>query len=147
MPIQMLGKKHRITYKVTKVTVNEDDSIDDYRDKRSASDINEVLGDIKEAKRWAFDFEFDEKNVKLKRVKSVTWPAVDGRTGHVHGSGAWKYHIDRTKKSEDRLVLEDWKAVIKNFENNGVGKLKGVTELEADIEITVDAKALVDTHS
>lgn len=71
---------------------------------------------------------------------------MDGRTGHVHESGAWKYHIDRTKKSQDRLVLEDWKAVVKNWENKGVGKLKGITELEADVEVTVDARALANTH-
>jgi hypothetical protein len=147
MPTQLLGKKHRLTYKVTKVTVNEDDSIDDYRENHSAADINEVLADVKDKANWTFDFDFDEKNVKIKRASSVSWPNVDGRTGHDHPGGAWKYHIDRTRKSEDRLVLEKWKVAIKDFENKGVGKLKGITELEADIEVTVDAKALVDTHS
>jgi hypothetical protein len=148
MPTQLLGKKHRLTYKVTKVTVNEDDSVDDYRENHSAKDINEVLADIKDKANWTFDFEFDEKKAQLKRAKSVSWPNVDGRTGHDHPGGAWKYHIDRTKKSEDRLILDDWKATIKNFENKGiVNKKLGLTELEADIEVTVDAKALVDTHS
>ena len=146
MPTQMLGKKYRLTYKVTKVTVNEDKSIDAYK-KINAKDLKEVLDDVNDEKRWTFDFEFDEKNGTIKRVKSVTWPAVDGRTGHVHGSGGWKYHIDRTRRSEDRLVLEKWKATVKNFENKGVGKLKGVTELEADVDVTVTARALADTHS
>ena len=142
----MLGKKYRLTYKVTKVTINEDDSVRTYR-KRNATDLNEVLNEIKKADRWSFEFEFDEKKAKIKRVKSVTWPLVDGRTGHVHGSGAWKYHIDRTKKSEDRLVLEEWKATVENFEVKGAGKLRNVIEVEADIKVEVAARALADTHS
>lgn len=148
MPSTLLGSKKnfRLTYKVTKVTVTEDPSVATYR-KKNAKDINEVLGDVKSADRWACDFDFDEKNVAVKRVKGLLWPLVDGRVGHVHGSGAWKYHIDRTKRSEDRLVLEGWKATVKNLSNKGVGKLKGVTELTADIEITCKARALEDTHS
>jgi hypothetical protein len=148
MPTVVVGSKknHRLTYKVTRVTVAEDSSVTDYR-ARNPHDINEVLADVRELARWSCEFAYDEKGEKVSRVSGLIWPQVDGRTGHEHASGAWKYHIDRTKKSEDRLVLERWTATVRNQVNHGVGKLKGMTELSADVEIACHARALVDTHS
>jgi hypothetical protein len=139
-------KNHRLTYKITKLTVTEDSSVDDYK-KINEHDLKEVLDDIKDTNRWSCTFAYDEKNEKVTRVSGVVWPLVDGRTGHPEDPGGYKYHIDRTAKSEDRLILDKWSATVKNQANHGVGKLKGMTELSADVEITVHARALADTHS
>ena len=147
MPIVVVGSKknHRLTYTITAVHVVEDHTVADYRH-TNAHDIDEVLKDIKDIKSWACEFEYDEKNEKVTRVHALIWPNAPGHPGHVHGTGAWKYNIERTNNTVDRLVLENWQAPVSHQENHGVGKLKGMTEISASVAITVHARALKDTH-
>lgn len=132
---------HKIIYTVTHLTVTYDDTVKRYR--RDVDALKELLTGIAKKDEWTADFEVDKKKHAIKRVKGLGFPVVDGHPGHVHSSGAWKYNIERTSSTVDRLVLESWSCAMKDahFEHKD-----GKDTIKVNLEIKCDGRVLVDTH-
>ena len=132
----MAKLKAKVT--VSKVTLKEDSSVGKYD--RDEAGLKEVIKDLGKKDLWGADIEIDDKKKAVKRVRDLAFPVVNGHPGHVHGTGAWKYNIERGNKTVDRLVVEDWKANVKSEE---LDEKKGY--ITADIEITCSLRVLEDT--
>ncbi len=142
-------KGHKITYTVTKVTIDETDSSVKKFDKPATKDmqdmVNQVLAGAKHKDKWTADFAVDEKKHEVLRATGLGYPLVDGHPGHTHNStpGAWKYNIERSTTTVNRLVLDTWKAEIKDQKY----KLAGSShEITLNLEISCKARVLKDTH-
>ncbi len=133
---------HKIIYTVTLVTITSDTSVTGYD--RDAAGLKEILTGVKKKEGWTADFDVDKKKHVVNRVTGLGYPEVGGHPGHTHNSspGAWKYNIERGNNSVDRFVLEKWKAVVKSQAYTKNGK---VDEIKLNLEITCDARVLVDT--
>ncbi len=139
------GTTYRLTYTVTKVAVKEDSSVAKYR-KNVSDEVDTVISGLKNKALWFCTFEFDAKKLAPKRVSDLTFPDLSPRKGHVHGKG-WKYHIDKGRGSEDRLMVDSWSASIKNISDPTAGKLKNTMELTCNVEISITVSAEDSTHS
>tara|TARA_R110001592_G_scaffold73748_3_gene224728 strand:- start:54 stop:455 length:402 start_codon:yes stop_codon:yes gene_type:complete len=125
--------------KVTKVKIGKDSSVGSY--KKDTAGLKEVMDAVADAKGWTADGEVDQKKKTIKRVRGVGFPSADGHPGHVHGSGGWKYNIERGNKTVDRLVIVSWSADCSNEEYDA--KKDWVT---GDVEVTIKVKILEETH-
>lgn len=133
-----MGKlKAKVT--VSKVTLKKDSSVGKY--KTDEAGLKEVIKGLEKKDLWGADVEIDDKKKAVKRVRNLAFPVIDGHPGHVHGSGAWKYNIERGNKTVDRLVAEKWEATVGKEE---LDEKKGYITAEVEIKCTI--RVLEDTH-
>jgi hypothetical protein len=129
-----------VDYKITKVNITKDSSVDSYP---AADDVSAVINGLKKLDEWTMDFDVNDKKPEINRVSGIGYPVVDRHPGHVHSaSKGWKYNIDEGTGSVDRLVLSDCKAEVKKQ----VGDKPGKKINNVEVEVSIKVKVLEDTH-